>query len=184
MGTRDRRGWKAAGPVMSPTMVPVAGSPFVAPAGPASVSGGAGWGGPVTAAVAGQTGAARASAGIMLELVGGQCLCCFLVPAGATALLRVGAAVMRVLPQPGTAWVLVSRLIIAGVGLVSIGVLGGVQGREEPCSLLGGVTVSRVLTLLPVVTILSTIARGASPQGGMPVCERLRLPEFLLRWEE
>ena len=102
----------------------------------------------------------------MLELVGGQCLCCFLVPAGATASLRVGAAVMRV-PQPGTAWVLVSRLIIGGVGLVSIGVLGGVQGREEPCSLLGGVTVSSVLVLLPVLTILSTIARGASPQGGI-----------------
>ena len=42
METRDRRGWKAAGPVMSPTMVPVAGGPFVAPAGPASVAGGAG----------------------------------------------------------------------------------------------------------------------------------------------
>ena len=71
------------------------------------------------------------------------------------------------LPQPRTAWVLVSHLITGGVGLVSIGVLGGVQGREEPCSLLEGVTVSRVLTQLPVVTILSTIARGASPQGGI-----------------
>ena len=41
-GTRDRRGWMAAGPVMPLTMALVAGGPLVAPAGPVSLSGATG----------------------------------------------------------------------------------------------------------------------------------------------